>query len=137
MILEFRGTARENLATLMRRIGYAPHFDKFKKEMTYAKKIQGTMFPRFHINIWKESIGYLKFNLHLDAKRESYSGVSMHSGEYDTDVVLREGSRVKTLLDQAFSGTDDNDNQQSNTLAPNSTDDTGVGRKFMNWLHGA
>lgn len=100
MVIEIHGTIRENIGTIMRRVGYSPHFDRYKQEMTYARKLQGTMFPRYHIHIWEERSDYLKINLHLDAKRESYQGTSMHAGEYDTPAVIDEGNRIKALIEQ-------------------------------------
>lgn len=55
------------------------------------------MFPRFHVYIEDQGESVI-FDLHLDQKRPSYEGSSMHSGEYDGTAVEREAARIRGFV---------------------------------------
>lgn len=91
-----KGPFRENLYSLMRKIGY--HFqkeDKDKKELIFTRPPKG--YPRFHIYLKIENENLI-LNLHLDQKRPIYKGASAHAGEYEGEVVVEEVERIKQSL---------------------------------------
>lgn len=134
MVIELSGELVYNTSTLMRKLGYSPHFDRYKKEMTYVKKIQGRPFPRFHIHIKEEKDNYLKINLHFDAKRESYKGVSMHSGEYDSNIVKEEAKRIKIIFAELVK---ENNKYKYNNFkdSQNQNSNKGIFNKFKKWFN--
>lgn len=79
------------------RCGYAKIIDRRMNKTSYAKRIHRDFYPRFHVYIQIENDAIV-YNLHLDQKRPIYEGVTAHSGEYDGDVVEREGERIKAYL---------------------------------------
>jgi len=91
-----KGTLKENIYNLMRKIGY--HFrneDKETKEFIFTRPSKG--YPRIHLYL-KIKNENLVFNLHLDQKRPTYKGVPAHSGEYEGEVVEKETERIKQIL---------------------------------------
>lgn len=78
------------------RCGYAKIIDRRMGKTSYAKRIHRDFYPRFHVYIQTEEEAIV-FNLHLDQKRPIYEGVTAHSGEYDGEVVEREGARIKSF----------------------------------------
>ena len=84
----------------IRRCGYGKIMDKRMNQVSYAKRIHRDFYPRFHVYIKLEG-DFVIFNLHLDQRRPSYEGVTAHSGEYDGEVVEREGERIKSYLGKA------------------------------------
>ena len=81
----------------IRRCGYGKIIDRRMDKISYAKRIHRDFYPRFHVYVQTEGDAVI-FNLHLDQKRPIYEGVTAHSGEYDGDVVEREGERIKSFL---------------------------------------
>lgn len=88
--------ARENIYTLIRKIGYYP-LSKDKTEMNCVRSLNQTGYPRFHIYLQTEGEN-LVFNLHLDQKEPIYKGSPAHSGEYDSEIVIKEAERIKQIL---------------------------------------
>lgn len=82
---------QENLYSFMRRCGYAPFHE------SYIKVLSGSGYPRFHIYAEENEKQYI-LNLHLDQKKPSYGKETAHSGEYDSEVVTDEASRIEELL---------------------------------------
>lgn len=78
------------------RCGYAKIIDRRMGKTSYAKRIHRDFYPRFHVYIQTEEEAIV-FNLHLDQKRPIYEGITAHSGEYDGEVVEREGIRIKSF----------------------------------------
>ncbi len=84
-------SSRENLYSLMRKIGY--HFqreDKISSELIFIRPLEKSGYPRFHIYLKIENKNLI-FNLHLDQKRPIYKGVSAHSGEKQGENIKKEG----------------------------------------------
>ena len=79
------------------RCGYGKIIDRRMNKTSFAKRIHRDFYPRFHVYI-KESSDSVIFDLHLDQKRPIYEGVTAHSGEYDGEVVEREGARIRLSL---------------------------------------
>lgn len=79
------------------RCGYAKIIDRRAGKTSFAKRIHRDFYPRYHVYIQLETDSVI-FNLHLDQKRPIYEGVTAHSGEYDGEVVEREGERIKSFV---------------------------------------
>ena len=79
------------------RCGYGKIIDRRMGKTSFAKRIHRDFYPRFHVYI-KTDADFIIFDLHLDQKRPIYEGVTAHSGEYDGEVVEREGERIKKLI---------------------------------------
>jgi len=67
---------------------------------SFERRMGGGVFPRFHAYIGTQNDTAI-INLHLDMKAHSYTGVSAHSGEYDTDIVKRELVRIQEELSRS------------------------------------
>lgn len=80
------------------RCGYAKIVDRRMNKISFAKRIHRDFYPRFHVYIKIEG-DEVTFDLHLDQKRPIYEGVTAHSGEYDGEVVEREGERVRRMIE--------------------------------------
>ena len=85
-----------SIANFFRRAGYS--FQKREgEEMAFARKLTEQDFPRFHL-FARVHEGKFHVNIHLDHKRASYEGTSMHSGEYGDGELLREEmERLKSV----------------------------------------
>jgi len=82
----------------IRRCGYGQMSDRRGGEKSYSKRFGALLYPRFHVYI-KEKPDSFVLNLHLDQRQPSYQGVTAHSGEYDGDVVEREGERIRSMAE--------------------------------------
>ncbi len=81
----------------MRRAGYGIIVDRQRGGVkSYVKRIHRDLYPRFHAYI-EERGEQWQINLHLDQRATVYEGVTAHAGEYDGEVVEREGERLKSL----------------------------------------
>jgi hypothetical protein len=86
---------KDSPRNLIQRAGY--HFERVAGagEESYARRASSAEFPKFHIYIKKQN-DELIVNLHLDQKKASYGGHTMHSGEYeDSEVLEREAENLK------------------------------------------
>ncbi|HDQ22348.1 MAG TPA: hypothetical protein ENN28_00040 [Candidatus Uhrbacteria bacterium] len=91
---------------LIRRCGYGQIRDRRTGGFSYARRLGGGLYPRFHLYVNSEDP--LILNLHLDQKQASYAGQTAHSGDYDSDLVKKEVQRIfETILSQAVSGETD------------------------------
>lgn len=95
-----KNTSRENLATLMRRIGY--HFigtDKGGSQLSFVRSWSSFAYPRFHIYLKEnKEMGETFLSLHLDQKKPSYKGAPAHSADYEGEVLEKEAERIQTSL---------------------------------------
>ncbi len=90
--------AKENIYTLIRRIGYYPlSKDEKAQEINCVRSLDRSGYPRFHLYLKTEGNNFI-FNLHLDQKKPIYKGITAHSGEYDGEIVEKEAERVKEIL---------------------------------------
>ena len=95
------GPIKDNIQSLMRRIGY--HFQgQSENEFSFVRPPR--FYPRFHIYLKEEGDGLI-FNLHLDQKRPSYEGATAHSGEYEGKTVEDEIERIKQILKREYEQT--------------------------------
>ena len=110
--MEFQITnLQKSINDIMRTLGYMSSYFQKNGEFSMVKKISRNDYPRFHLyikemdNPLSPAISSLQikeknyiFSLHLDQKKPSYKGARGHSGEYDSEVVEEEASRIKSLL---------------------------------------
>ena len=97
MIIKFKKEQIPDPERFIRRCGYAKIIDRRMGKTSYAKRIHRDFYPRYHVYIQIEG-EFIIYNLHLDQKRPIYEGVTAHSGEYDGEVVEREGARIKSFM---------------------------------------
>lgn len=88
-----------NIRNLLRRAGYHEFYDRKTAKNSFSRRLTRDHYPRFHIYLQKKS-GQTFLNLHLDQKKASYKGQTAHSGEYDSDLVDREGERLRSFIKQ-------------------------------------
>jgi hypothetical protein len=88
---------KDNPKTLIRRAGYGEHYDPRSGETSYSRRLDRTIFPKFHVYLNEVPNG-VEISLHLDQKQPSYGVGHMHSGDYDGPAVERELERIR----QAF-----------------------------------
>ena len=108
IVLKIQG----NIYILMRQCGY--YFEGQNKGELVFRRIIGASksgYPRFHAyikinNVSQETPHQNKFgtgqaiiNLHLDQKKPIYKGAPAHSAEYEGEVVEKEATRIKQILD--------------------------------------
>ena len=97
MKLKFSKSEIGNPIVFIRRCGYGEYYDRRLQKVSYMKRARiQDMFPRFHVYI-KEHGEEIVFDLHLDQKRPSYEGASMHAGEYEGGAVEREAQWIESL----------------------------------------
>ncbi|HNU96509.1 MAG TPA: hypothetical protein PK367_02315 [Candidatus Paceibacterota bacterium] len=97
--MQIRIETKESAVNCLRKAGYGfLGQDQEKGDLSFAKRVTGNEYPRFHAYIQKnESI--LIINLHLDQKRPSYGGAShAHNAEYDGQLVEKEAQRIKNII---------------------------------------
>ena len=97
MKLHFRGTYSMNPRQLLRRAGYSEFVDPRTRQTSYARRLGGGLYPRFHAYLELLPAGFT-VNLHLDQKQASYHGHTAHSGEYDGEVVEAESRRIQQMI---------------------------------------
>ena len=81
----------------MRHVGYGMLQDRRTGKTSFAKRIHGDLYPRFHMYVEDEG-EFWSFNLHLDQKAPVYAGVTAHAGDYDGPAVEKEMARLAGLL---------------------------------------
>lgn len=86
-------SGKENLLTLMRRLGYQPS----KYNDSFIRLVGRENYPRFHLYL-KNNDNSIEFSLHLDQKKVSYQKQTAHSGDYDSLEVAVEKERIVNLL---------------------------------------
>ena len=88
---------KTSVANYFRRAGY--HFQKNEgDEMAFIRQLTDQPFPRFHL--FCKIVEYkFQINIHIDHKRASYEGTSMHGGEYgdDSEMLQGEVDRLKKI----------------------------------------
>jgi len=83
---------------LMKKCGYNRILDSKSDQISYVRVFGRTHYPRFHCYV-DISNNHFQINLHLDQKAPSYGTGTAHSGEYDGEVVEKEGARIKSYVD--------------------------------------
>lgn len=96
MKFTLKGPFRENIYSLMRKVGY--YFqgkNEEKEEFVFTRPSRG--YPRFHIYLKIEDENLI-LNLHLDQKGPIYKGAPAHAGEYNGELVEKEAERIKQFI---------------------------------------
>lgn len=96
MEFTLKGPLKENVYSLMRRIGYIFPREK-NSEFSFIQPLERSGYPRFHLYLKIEGENLI-FNLHLDQKRPIYKGAPAHGGEYKGEVIEKETERIKQIL---------------------------------------
>lgn len=87
------GPLPDHARNMMRRLGYG-ELQKRSGQLSYAKRVSGGSFPRYHAYVEDLSGGSMQVNLHIDQKEASYQGSHAHSGEYEGPLVEQEMQRI-------------------------------------------
>ncbi len=90
------GPLADTARNLLRRAGYGEHRGR-EAQLSYTKRIQGSLFPRYHAYV-EDRNGGMQLNLHLDQKEATYGGSRAHSGEYGGPLVERENARIVAFV---------------------------------------
>ena len=90
----------------LRQAGYAYIRDRKTGHDSFVRRLGSGFYPRLHMYVTEQS-ERITFNLHLDQKQVSYSGAHMHNAEHDSEVVVDEIDRLKSLLNMDKSENDD------------------------------
>jgi len=98
MRLNFKNL-KDSPLNLMRRAGYSfVGRDEATGEEGYQRRLSGGDYPKFHAYV-KRDADFVFLNLHLDQKRASYGGHTMHSGEYeDSELLAKEVEILKKVF---------------------------------------
>ena len=86
-----------NHELFLRRASYGRIFDRRSGQISYARRLRGSLYPRLHLYV-DDKGDKIVFNLHLDQRQTRYKGASAHAGEYDGPIVEGEINRLKQLL---------------------------------------
>ena len=98
MKLKFTSQYQYTPIILMRKCGYMQIASRKTGQVSYARRFGVGHYPRFHVYIDPLDDGF-QVNLHLDQKEPSYGSHTAHNGEYDGEVVEREGDRVRQIIE--------------------------------------
>lgn len=100
IILKFSG----NIYNLMRQLGYSPHKTGEEKagELSFVRRLNIADYPRFHAYVSPrfgsgQALQEVIINIHLDQKKPSYEGATVHSGEYEGELVEKEAERISVV----------------------------------------
>ena len=94
MNINFPKDQARNPLEILRKAGYSYFKDPQSGEESFVARLGPDFYPRFHLYL-KEKGDQIEFSLHLDQKKASYDGSSMHNGEYDGPTVEKEAERIK------------------------------------------
>lgn len=85
---------------IIRRAGYAEHFDRNSGQTSYVRRLASVGFyPRFHAYLKSSEGDSLTISLHIDQKQPSYgAGAHAHSGEYEGPLLERERERIVSVI---------------------------------------
>ncbi len=97
MVITVPGVSIAQGVNVMRRAGYALERARDTGEISFARRLSGIPFPRFHAYT-DESDSGLVIKLHLDQKAPTYRGTSAHAGEYEGDTIAREVERINSII---------------------------------------
>ncbi|MFA6098594.1 MAG: hypothetical protein WCV50_02375 [Patescibacteria group bacterium] len=88
---------KDNLKVLLNRLGYHQNVDRQSGQASFARRLGGYLYPRFHVYINENQEQY-EINVHFDEKKASYAGTSRHSGQYDSELVQAEAQRIQNYI---------------------------------------
>ena len=87
-----------NWKIVMNRLGYHEHYDRRSQQTSYIRRLRSLNYPRHHVYLEMREQD-VRVNLHMDEKQVSYEGQPRHSGEYDSELVQKEGERIKKFIE--------------------------------------
>jgi hypothetical protein len=93
---------KDSPRNLIRRAGYAEHYDSRSGETSYYRRLDRNIFPKFHAYL-NERTGGAEVALHIDQKQPSYGVGNMHSGDYEGPRIEEELGRIKQVFESADS----------------------------------
>ena len=91
---------KDSPRNLIRRAGYAEHYDARSRETSYYRRLDRNIFPKFHVYLNERPDG-VEVSLHIDQKQPSYGVGSMHSGDYEGPRVEAELERIRESFENA------------------------------------
>jgi len=95
----FSNIAKENIASMMRRVGYTfLGRGQDSAEFSFIRSLGRNDYPRFHLFIRFDKGKEVLFNLHLDQRKPVYSGTVAHSADYEGWRLEEEMTRIKNLF---------------------------------------
>jgi len=97
MKFTIKNTNKDNISTLIRKIGYYYLGKTEKQEFNLIKALERGGYPRFHIYLTITEQDLI-FNLHLDQRKPVYKNAPAHSADYEGKTVEKEAERIKQLL---------------------------------------
>ncbi len=102
MKLSFPNSRAVNLPAVLRQAGYHPIIDKKTQQQSWVRNLGRGHYPRFHL-YFKKQADKTVLKIHLDQKQQTIKikGLKRHAGEYDTNVIKEEVSRLKRWLQHA------------------------------------
>lgn len=128
----FPGPLPDHGRNILRRFGYG-ELRKWDGTISYAKRVGGGNFPRYHAYIEDKAEG-LQINLHIDQKEASHEGSHAHSGEYDGPLVEAEMNYFSKAIEFLKSGGQESSTVVSKPAASASKDESsGTGKKGGFW----
>jgi hypothetical protein len=95
---------KDNPRTLIRRAGYGEHYDNRSGQISYVRRLDRNIFPKFHVYLDERQDG-VEISLHIDQKQPSYGAGHMHSGDYEGPRVEQELERIKQVFENASANT--------------------------------
>lgn len=87
----------KNSYAILREAGYIPLFDRQSGKQSFAFKIRGDRYPRFHVYVQEETDTVLALHVHMDSKAHGWSD-SRHDADYDGPEVREEAGRLLRWL---------------------------------------
>ena len=87
----------DSIEKILRGCSYGRLMDRKTRQVSYARRLRGSLYPRFHIYVKQEKEN-LVINLHLDQRPTRYAGATAHSADYDGPVVEQEADRIKKFI---------------------------------------
>ena len=99
MKIKFNNNFSHNLLFIMRRAGYQLISDKRQGKQSFVRKLTRYRYPRFHLYL-KEKNNDIFFDLHLDQTATRYSNQTAHQGDYESDVVKTELTRIYHIVNR-------------------------------------
>lgn len=89
----------DRLLLAMRKCGYSIPRRSRQNQPNFTRRLGNYEYPHFHVYLRDSGDGWMLLTLHLDQKKPSYGHHTAHSGDYDTPEVIKEGERLKYILE--------------------------------------
>jgi len=83
-----------NPRDILEQAGYHFFVDPNTGKESYVMRLARGFYPRWHVYVRVLQNGYTQFDVHIDQKQHSEAGQTAHMGEYDSDQVREEATRL-------------------------------------------